>query len=113
MFFVDEAREHIVIVTKNSIWRRHKLRVAYEDIRLVQSSELLYEIEQLLVRRSSTMVVSSAIKATFCNRKQDTVRLACTDAGRETPPENQQKERWRILIMFANGNTTFPRILRT
>ncbi len=45
--FVDEAREHIVIVTTNSHRRGHKLRIAYEDIRLVPSSELLYELEQL------------------------------------------------------------------
>ncbi len=45
--FVDEAREHIVIVTTNSHRRGHQLRIAYEDIRLVPSSELLYELEQL------------------------------------------------------------------
>ncbi len=48
--FVDEAREHIVIVTTNSQRRRHKLRIAFDDIRLVPSSELLYELEQLELR---------------------------------------------------------------
>ncbi len=37
----------IVIVTTNSQRRRHKLRIAFDDIRLVPSSELLYELEQL------------------------------------------------------------------
>ncbi len=45
--FVEEAREHIFIVTTNSHRRGHKLRIAYEDIRLVPSSEVLYELEQL------------------------------------------------------------------
>ncbi len=45
--FVDEAREHIVIVTTNSHRRGHNLRIAYEDVRFVPSSELLYELEQL------------------------------------------------------------------
>ncbi len=37
--FVDEAREHIVLVTTNSHKRENKLRIAYEDIRLVSSSD--------------------------------------------------------------------------
>ncbi len=45
--FVDEAREHTVIVTTNSHRRGHKLCIAFEDIRLVPSSEVLYEMEQL------------------------------------------------------------------
>ncbi len=45
--YVDEAREHIVIVTTNSHRRGHKLRIAYEDNRLVSTSELHYELEQL------------------------------------------------------------------
>ncbi len=45
--FVDEAREHIVIVTTNSRTRGHQLRIANEDSRVVPSSELLCELEQL------------------------------------------------------------------
>ncbi len=37
----------MVIVTKNSHRRGHKLRMAYKDIRLVPSLELLYKLEQL------------------------------------------------------------------
>ncbi len=44
---VDEAREHIVIATTNSHGRGHKLCIAFEDIRLVPSSELLCELEPL------------------------------------------------------------------
>ncbi len=40
--FVEEAMEHKVIVTTNSQGRGH---IAYEDIRMVPSTALLYEIE--------------------------------------------------------------------
>ncbi len=45
--FVNEAQELIFIVMTNSHRRGHKFSSAYEDILLVPSSELLYELEQL------------------------------------------------------------------
>ncbi len=45
--FVSEELEHLVTVLSNSEGLRHKLGIAYEDIRLVPSSALLYEIDKL------------------------------------------------------------------
>ncbi len=45
--FVDEARDHIFRVTTTPQRRGHKLRIAYEDIRLVPSSALFYDLERI------------------------------------------------------------------
>ncbi len=44
---VSEAKEHIVEVSKNSKGIGHKIIVAYEDIRLVPTSSLLYAMENI------------------------------------------------------------------
>ncbi len=44
---MSEAKEHIVEVSKNSKGIGHKILVAYEDIRLVPGSSLLYEMENI------------------------------------------------------------------
>ena len=45
--FVSKSQDHSVEVTANSTGRGHKIAVAYEDIRLVPSSALLYELQQI------------------------------------------------------------------
>ncbi len=46
---MSESKEHIVDVSKNSKAIGHKILVAYEDIRLVPTSSLLYEMENIEV----------------------------------------------------------------
>ncbi len=45
--YVSDAKEHIVEVSKNSKGTVHKILVAYEDIRIVPTSSLLYEMENI------------------------------------------------------------------
>ncbi len=45
--YVSEAKEHIVEVSKNSKGIGHKILVAYEDIRFVPTSSLLYDMENI------------------------------------------------------------------
>ncbi len=44
---MPEAKEHIVEVSKNSQGIGHRIPVAYEDIRLLSNSSLLYEMENI------------------------------------------------------------------
>ncbi len=45
--FVAESQDHMVSIMTNSQGRGHRLKVAYEDIRLVPKSALLYDLQQL------------------------------------------------------------------
>ncbi len=44
--FVSKAHAHLVSITTKSDGRGHKNAIAYEYIRLVPSSALLYELQQ-------------------------------------------------------------------
>ncbi len=59
--FVDEARDHIVKVTTNPRGNGHKLRIAYEDIRLVPSSALLYDLERLELELATDTLKASDV----------------------------------------------------
>ncbi len=44
---VSKAHEHLVSIATESDGLGHKMAIAYEDIRLVPSSALLYELQQV------------------------------------------------------------------
>ncbi len=52
--FVPEAQDHMVSIMTNSQGRGHRLKVAYEDIRLVPKSAILYDLQQLELELDTT-----------------------------------------------------------
>ncbi len=52
--FVAEAQDHLVSIMTNSQRRGHRLKVGYENIRLVPKSAVLYDLQQLELELDST-----------------------------------------------------------
>ncbi len=79
--FVDEALEIIVTVTTNSKGRGHRLRIAYEDIRLVPSSALPYDLDGLVLELAKDSPNTSDVDPLAMNSSSEASSSEETEMG--------------------------------